>query len=67
MLVVGSLASHLESQHNVQHCYLDEAVCPIVFKSYEVLFIPVMSKWLCLVPNCPQVREGKGCSNKANI
>ena len=66
-LATSSLASHLESQHDVRHCYLGETVCPVAHASYEALFMPETGKWLCPVPDCLQGWEGRGCSNEANL
>ena len=66
-LATSSLASHLESQHDVRHCYLGEAVCPVAPASYTARFMPATGKWLCPVPDCPQGREGRGASNEANL
>ena len=61
------MASHLENQQDVHHCYLGETVCLAAFQSYKARYMPVTGKWLCHMPNCQQGREGKGCSNKANL
>jgi hypothetical protein len=67
-LATGSLASHLETQHDVRHCYLGEAaVCPVAPQSYKARYMPATGKWLCPAPSCPQGREGKGCSSEANL
>ena len=66
-LANGSLASHLETRHDVQHCYLGEAVCPVAPASYEARYMPATDKWLCPVPDCPQGRERKRCNSKANL
>ena len=57
-LVVGSLALHLETQHNMRHCYLGKAVCPVAPPSYEAQYMPATGKWLCAVPDCPQGQGG---------
>merc|ERR1711966_193049 len=51
-LATSSLVSHLESQHDVRHCYLGEAVCPVAPASYTARFMPATGKWLCPVPDC---------------
>ena len=53
-LAAGSFASHLKTQHTVQHCYLGETVCPVAPMSYEARHMPATGKWLCPVPNCQQ-------------
>ena len=66
-LATSSLASHLESQHDVRHCYLGETVCPVAPVSCEAQYMPATSKWLCPMADCPHGREEKGCSNEANL
>ena len=61
------MALHLESQHDVRHCYLGKAVCPVARASYEARFVPATGKWLGPVPDCLQRREERGCSNEANL
>ena len=56
-LAVGSLTSHIKSQHNVRHCYFGEAVCPVASQSYKTRYMPAAGKWLCSVPNC---KGGRG-------
>ena len=40
---------------------------PVASASYEARYMPATGNWLCPVPDCPQGREGKGCSSKANL
>ena len=66
-LAAGSLASHLQSQNNVRHCYLGEAAFTEAPRTFEARFMPVAGKWLCPVPNYPQGQEGKGCRTETNL
>ena len=46
VLAASSLASHLKTRHDVRHCYLGEAMCPVAPASYEARFMPATGKWL---------------------
>ena len=70
VLATGSLRSHLATQHDAHPCFIvkDLHRGPLLPPArYDAVLSVEDGKWRCPVPNCPQGREGHGCSNTSNL
>lgn len=69
-MVVGSLTSHLVTQHDFYQCF----VAPGADQegsgnetTWTASFFPAEGNYRCPVPNCPQGQEGAGCKTSFNL
>ena len=69
-LAVGSLRSHLATQHNVYQCFVvkgsQEWPLPPP-RRMTASFFPEKWKFRCPAPACPQGQEGHGCKTPFNL
>ena len=69
-LAVGSLRSHLVTQHDVHQCFVvkDSEAAPLPPPwRYIADYYPADGKFRCPVPECPQGDEGYGCTTSFNL
>ena len=69
-LAVGSLRSHLSTQHDVYQCFVvnDSQKGPLPSpRRLTASSFPTEGKLRCPVPSCPQGREGHGCVTPFNL
>ena len=68
-MVVGSLRSHLETQHGVYTLFVlpADAAPPVAPRHLAAIFDVTEEKYRCPVPGCLQVQEGRGCKTPFNL
>ena len=69
-LAVGSLRSHLLTQHDVRQCFVvkDSEAAPLPPPwRYIADYYPADRKFRCPVPECPQGDKGYGCTTSFNL
>ena len=68
-MVVGSLRSHLETQHDVYTSFAlpADAAPPVAPRRLAATYNVGEGKYRCPVPGCPQGQEGRGCKTPFNL
>ena len=68
-MAVGSLRSHLETQHDVYTSFAlpTDAAPPAAPRRLEAAYDLMEGKYRCPVPGCPQGTEGRGCRTPFNL
>ena len=66
-LTTDSFASQMQTQHNVQCCYLGKTVCTVALRRFEAQYVPAKGTWRYSVPNCSQGQEGKRYCTEVNM
>jgi hypothetical protein len=69
-LAVGSLRSHLETQHDVYTSYAlraTDAAPPTAPRRLTAKYFIADSKYRSPAPGCPQEEEGRGCKTPFNL
>ena len=68
-MAVGSLRSHLETQHDVYTLFAlhADATPPVAPRRLAATYGIGEGKYRCPVPGCPQGQEGRGCKTPFNL
>ena len=69
MMAVGSLRSHLETQHDVYTSFAlpVDTTPPVAPRRLAATYDVGEGKYRCPVPGCPQGQEGRGCKTPFNL
>ena len=68
-MVMGSLQSHLETQHDVYTTFAlpADAAPPVAPRHLAATYDVEEGKYRCPIPGCPQGQEGWGCKTSFNL